>query len=57
MNVAIRIDTHFGVERRYFADERLQELYESATGRKVVTDKMIAYLEQMGTTITESEGT
>ncbi len=57
MTVTIRVTKHIGVERRYFADDDLQDIYEemiSTHGLKLVTDATLAFLDHLGVEHTES---
>lgn len=45
--------THFGVERRYFADARIQAAYVALTERKTVSDEMLAFLRAIGVGVSE----
>lgn len=48
MALQLRSIQHFGSTRFYFADIRVQRAYEALTGRKTVSDEMLAFLEAIG---------
>lgn len=48
MALQLRSIKHFGSVRVYFADIRIQRAYEQLTGRKTVSDEMLAFLQAIG---------
>lgn len=48
IQIPVRIEIHFGVERRYFSDPRTDDLYTRATGRRIISDDLEAFLARLG---------
>ena len=46
-SVTLTVTQHFGVERLYFADRKLQKLYLAMTDRKTVGPEALAFLEHL----------
>lgn len=48
MALQLRSVQHFGSVRVYFADIRIQQAYQRLTGRKTVSEEMLAFLRAIG---------
>ena len=53
MALQLRSVQHFGSVRIYFADIAVQRAYERLTGRKTVSEEMLAFLRSIGIAYTE----
>ena len=48
MALQLRTVKHFGSTRVYFADIRIQAAYQRLTGRKTISEEMLAFLRAIG---------
>ena len=45
--------SHFGAQRLYFADPKVQAAYVALTSRKTVSDEMLVFLRTIGVGVSE----